>query len=208
MLKRILPTAVAILVGILVLLSYVLPVEFLVQLRSVVLLPWATVIAAFALVVACLSVLFVHIRRLIRAKKNKLTSFLVILSGSICFGIVLLQGPAGPWSQQLMTGLLIPGESALLALTAVTLIVAGMRVFRTRRNAGGVVFIVTAAFILLTTVVYKFYPDILIEVRLRQFVDAIALSGMRGILMGVALGVILTGLRVILGIDRPYSDEG
>jgi hypothetical protein len=32
------------------------------------------------------------------------------------------------------------------------------------------------------------------------------MAGARGILLGVALGTVATGLRVLLGIDRPYSE--
>jgi hypothetical protein len=100
---------------------------------------------------------------------------------------------------------LIPGESALLALTAVTLIVAGMRILRARRTAGAVVFVVAAGIVLLTTVAYSVSPPVLGV--LRQGVDTLAAAGMRGLVIGVALGVTLTGLRVLLGIDRPHSDE-
>jgi hypothetical protein len=31
---------------------------------------------------------------------------------------------------------------------------------------------------------------------------------MRGIIIGVALGTIATGVRVLAGFDRPYSGEG
>jgi hypothetical protein len=32
------------------------------------------------------------------------------------------------------------------------------------------------------------------------------LAGVRGILLGVALGTIATGLRILLGADRPYVE--
>jgi hypothetical protein len=33
-----------------------------------------------------------------------------------------------------------------------------------------------------------------------------SMASARGILLGVALGTVATGLRVLLGIDRPYSE--
>ncbi|HQE93872.1 MAG TPA: hypothetical protein PLH19_12495 [Anaerolineae bacterium] len=204
MFKRFLPTVVAMLVGLLVLLGYLLPVDFLILLRDF-LLRWATVLAVFALLLAYMSLLRVHILRLSRARKNKITSLLVIVSALGTLALVLWQGAAGAWTQQLVNSVLVPGESALLALTAVTLIVAGMRLMRVRRTIGGVIFVIAAAIVLLTTVAYSFYPDMLAA--LRQGVDTLATGGMRGLMLGVALGVTLTGLRVILGFDRPHSDE-
>jgi hypothetical protein len=205
MFRRFLPTIMAMIAGILVLLGYLLPIESLAMLRDVILLRWAVVLAAFALIVAYLSLLRVHLLRLTSSSKKKFTSFLVIVSALGTLVLVLVQGVEGAWTQQVLEAILIPGESALLALTAVTLIVAGMRILRARRTAGAVVFVVAAGIILLTTVAYSVYPPVF-EV-LRQGVDTLATAGMRGLVMGVALGVTLTGLRVLLGIDRPHSDE-
>ncbi len=205
MFKRFLPTIMAMLAGILILLGYLVPLPFLATLRDWILLRWAVVLAAFALIVAYLSLLRVHLLRLTSARKKKFTSFLVVVSALGTLVLVLVQGVEGVWAQQVLTNVLIPGESALLALTAVTLIVAGMRILRARRTAGAIVFVVAAGIILLTTVAYSVFPGILAT--LRQGVDTLATAGMRGIVMGVALGVTLTGLRVLLGIDRPHSDE-
>jgi len=205
MFKRVLPTVVAMLVGILVLLGYVLPVESLTWLRDIILLRWAMVLAAFALFVAYLSLLRVHVLRLTSVRKNKFTSLLMILSALGVLILVLVQGLEGPLAQQVLTAVLIPGESALLAVTAVTLIVAGMRILRARRTAGAIVFVVVAGIILLTNVAYSVYPEVLGI--LRQSIDVLATAGMRGLVMGIALGVTLTGLRILLGIDRPHSDE-
>ncbi|MFN2108257.1 MAG: hypothetical protein ACK2UI_01225 [Anaerolineae bacterium] len=205
MFKRFLPTIMAMLAGILVLLGYLLPLDFLVTLRDVVLLRWAMILAAFALIVAFLNLLFVHLLRLTSARKKKFTSLLVVLSALGTLILVLVQGAEGTWTQQVLNTVLIPGESALLALTAVTLIVAGMRILRARRTAGAVVFVIAAGIILLTTVAYSVYPNVFAV--LREGVNTLATAGMRGLVMGVALGVTLTGLRVLLGIDRPHSDE-
>ncbi|HOU14709.1 MAG TPA: hypothetical protein PKZ84_16510 [Anaerolineae bacterium] len=208
MFKRFIPTVVAMLVGLLVLLGYLLPVEFLVLLRDF-LLRWATVLAVFAMILAFFSLLRIHFLRLTRGRKNRIASLLVVVSALAALALVMLDmlqpDRAGIWTQPLLNWILVPGESALLALTAVTLIVAGMRIMRTRRTIGGVIFVIAAAIVLLTTVAYSFYPDILAA--LRQGVDTLATAGMRGLMLGVALGVTLTGLRVILGFDRPHSDE-
>ena len=36
--------------------------------------------------------------------------------------------------------------------------------------------------------------------------DVPAMAGVRGILLGAALGALLTGIRLLLGVERPYSD--
>ncbi len=204
MFKRFLPTVIAMLVGILVLLGYFLPLEFLAVLRDF-LLRWATVLAVFALLLAFISLLRVHLLRLARTRKNKITSLLVVISAIGTLILVLWQGVAGAGAQWVLQRVLVPGESALLALTAVTLIGAGMRILRVQRTLGGVVFVIAAALTLLTTVAYNVYPTIFAA--LRQGVDTLATAGMRGLLLGVALGILLTGLRVIAGFDRPHSDE-
>lgn len=202
MFKRFLPTATAMVFGMLVLAGYLLPVDVFVRLR-VLLLRWATVLGVFALLLAYLSVLRVHLTRISRGE-HSVTSVLIVLSAIGSLVLVLWNGADGQWTQQLVDAVLVPGESALLALTAVTLIVAGMRIFRVRRSVGSLVFVLVTIFFLLTAIPY-IYPE-LVE-RVVGVVDAMAMAGMRGVVLGVALGVVLTGLRTIFGIDRPHSDE-
>lgn len=208
MFKWFLPTAVAMLFGILVLLGTVLPSTILQQLR-VLLIEWAVVLSAFALLLAYINILRVHtgrLGRLVNAKKGNPASFisslLVVISALGTLVLVIWSGPDHPLTQILVRDVLVPGESALLALTAITLILAGMRALQNRRSFGSVVFVLVAGFILLSTIPYidVFRPIV-------QFVDLMSTAGMRGLLMGAALGTTLTGLRVILGIDRPHSDE-
>jgi hypothetical protein len=40
----------------------------------------------------------------------------------------------------------------------------------------------------------------------RQFFDAFTTGGLRGLLLGVAIGIVATAFRVLLFIDRPQSE--
>jgi len=202
MVRWFLPTLVAVVVGLLVLLGALLPIPIPASIRADV-LHGAAIVAAFAMVLAFANVLRVHLSRLVsRQAKQRFTSLILLLAAMSTFVVVLLQGPEGTVAKALMDNVLVPGQSALLALTAVTLVLAGARLLRTRRRVSSVLFLLVALLVLLTTVPFV-YPEIL-ETGMR-FVGAISTGSMRGLLLGVALGTVVTGLRIILGIDRPHS---
>ena len=201
MFKWFLPTAVAMLVGMLVLLSALIPVEGL-EYTGFLLIQWAMVLGTFALLLGYFNILSVHLQRLFRRRKNWTGSLLLILSALSSLVLIVWQGPGGRGSQFLLNHLLIPGESALLALTAVTLIIAGMRILSMRRGVNSVLFIIVVGAILLSTV-----PYFSILSHIKAEVTNLAVGGMRGVLMGVAIGTTMTGLRIILGSDRTHSDE-
>ncbi|RLC90652.1 MAG: hypothetical protein DRI37_00810 [Chloroflexi bacterium] len=202
MLKRTLPTAVAISTGILVLLGSFLPVSPLREVR-LFLIQWAMVLGIFAFILAFLHLLRVHLIRLGRRSKGWSTSLLLVLSAISVLLLVSTQGPTSQWSQHLMNDFLVPGESALLALTAVTLVLAGMRMLRARRTSGSILFLLIAVLMLVGTVPYV---GILGEIA--DWIQGVpALAGMRGLLLGVALGTTMAGLRVVFGATRPHSDD-
>lgn len=208
MFKRILPTVVAVSTGIIMLLLTLLPVPSLSPIRTL-LLQWAMLLGAFAFILAYFQLLRVHLARVRSAKRDKFTSLLVVVSALIGLGVVLAEGilkkggGSGAASQWLLTNLLVPGESTLLALTAITLLLAGMRILRARRTTGSVIFLLVAIVVLLGTVPYL---GILGEAA-AWIQNVPALAGMRGLLLGVSLGILLTGLRVIFMVTRPHSDE-
>lgn len=202
MLKRILPTVVAISVGILVLLGSFLPISPLREVR-LFLIQWAMILGVFAFLLAFLHLLRVHLTRLGRTGKGWSISLLVVLSAISALLLVFTQGPTSLWSQHLVKDFLVPGESALLALTAVTLVLAGMRMLRARRTAGSALFLLITALMLVGTVPYV---GILGEIA--DWIQRVpALAGMRGLLLGVALGTTMAGLRVVFGATRPHSDD-
>ncbi len=69
----------------------------------------------------------------------------------------------------------------------------------------GFIFIFTILFILSATAILAWMPLPLIG-EMRDWISQVwSLAGMRAILLGVALGAIMTGLRVLMGADRPYE---
>ncbi len=205
MFKRILPTALAIGIGILVLIGIFIPVS---PLRDVSfwLIQWALIIGIFALFLAFLNLIRVHLARVGRKGKNQITSILIVASAVASVAIISLQysqTKESSFSSQLLHNFLVPGESALLGLTAITLTLAGMRALQTPQRIGPLVFIGIATLILIGTVPYLSPLG-----SIAAWIQAIpATGGMRGILIGVALGTTLTGLRIIFGTTRPHSDD-
>ncbi len=202
MFKRILPTAFAIFSGILVLGGLLFPQYPQLAMARLILLRWAMVIAAFAFILAFANLLRVHLYRIGRHGKRRFTSLLVILSAVIVAPVVFIEGPTGLWSRRVMEGLLVPGEGALLALTAITLTLAALRMLRVRRGWGSFLFLIVLLILLLGAIPYL--PEMGAVAAWVRSVPAMA--GMRGLVLGVALGVALTALRVMLGLSQPHSD--
>lgn len=202
MFRWFIPTVLAVVCGLTVLLGYLLPIPILVTIRTP-LVRGAAVLGSFALVLAYGNVIKVHLSRIFQQQaKNRIASVVLLASAVASLALVLVMGADGAVAQTIVRSVLIPGESALLAITAVTLVLTGMGLLRTRRHVNSVLFIAVAALSLFSAIPVVF-PRVL-QIIL-EFVDAAAIGGMRGLLLGVVLGTVVTGLRIILGIDRPHS---
>jgi uncharacterized membrane protein len=66
-------------------------------------------------------------------------------------------------------------------------------------------FLLTAVFLLLGSATLPFGDIPLVGTLARWVTQVWVLGGVRGILIGVALGALTTGLRVLFGADRPYG---
>jgi hypothetical protein len=110
--------------------------------------------------------------------------------------------------QVLLNGIIIPVEAALMGLLTVSLLYAAIRLLRRRADMMGIIFLLTAVILFLGSATLPFGDIPVIGTLIRPWVSQIlALGGARGILIGVALGTLTTGLRVLFGIDRPYGGQ-
>ncbi len=202
-------TAIAILSGVLVLFLYFSPLYVAgVDWRST-LLQWATSLSAVALLIGLVNLGSVHGRKLDDEGDFPFNSLVLVLAMVITFVVVLVWGPASTGAMFILNYIQIPVETSLMAILAVTLIYASARLIRRKTETFSLVFIGTTLVILLTTspLITDLFPEIgsrLQDLRL-WIANVPATAGARGILLGIALGTIATGIRVLMGTDRPYG---
>jgi hypothetical protein len=207
-LKRTLPTAVAIAIGIFVLVALFVSNPLLDAIGTY-LIDTAVIIAAFALFLGLLNVLRVHARRLRERRQGAIYSAVLLLSMFVvlAFGLLPLpdkpSGPSQPTVQWIFQNIQVPIQASLSALIVFLIVTAAYRLLRIR-NFESFVMLLVALLVLAGQVTVGLLP-VLPGVR-NWILDVVAMAGVRGILLGVALGALLTSIRLLLGVERPYSD--
>ena len=168
------------------------------------LISWAAIVTAFALFLGFANVVSVHWSRLRTQKPGAIYSgvLLVSLFGTLMFGWA---GPMSINGQFIFNYILQPLEATFFALLAVFVTTAAFRAFRVR-DLESFFFVLFALIVLLGQVPVSIYLWPEFPVIKDWILNVPTLAGVRGILLGVALGVIATGLRVLTGADHPYTD--
>lgn len=198
-------TAIAIAVALLVLLGYFIPVPLIQDVQGL-LLGWAVIVAGFAALVGLVNLILVHWRRATTDQNRDLYSVIVIAAFLLTFAVGIWFGPNDPNFQQVIASIQVPAEASLMAVLAITLTVAGVRLLQRRKGVLAVVFVLSALIYLVLAsglVASAEWGSPVKEVL--HLVERLPIAGARGILLGIALGSLTAGLRVILGADRPYS---
>jgi len=203
---HLLTAAVAVLIGLLVLAGYFVPA--LVGIQNL-LLGWAMILAGAAALFGVFNLISVHGEKILRREKGTLYSALLIVALFATFVFALFLGPDHSAIQLLVNGIILPAEAALMAILTVTLLYAAMRLLRRRVDLMNIVFLATALLILVGSATLLPFGEIpLFGNLLRPWVnEVLSMGGARGILIGVALGTLTTGLRVLFAIDRPYGGK-
>jgi hypothetical protein len=163
------------------------------------------IMAAFALLLGVLNLLAVHAKRLASRGERRLPTLALILSLLITLGVGVAQ-PSGAALSWILDHAYLPLQSTMTALMAFFVVTAAYRAFRLRS--------VDAAILLLTSLVLllaqlplggMISPHLRL---LRLWLLAVPVTaGVRGLILGVALGAMATSLRILLAIDQPYAGE-
>jgi hypothetical protein len=195
----------ACLTGLIVLIGYFLPVVAPIQ---AILINWAIILAGTAALIGVLNLVSVHGSKITRREKGGIYSAILLICLFATFALGIVVGPDHLGMRLLVNSIIVPVEASLMALLAVTLIYASMRLLRRRASIMSIVFIATALLMLVASATLPFGEVAFLNNFLRPwFQHVLALGGARGILLGVALGTLTTGLRVLFGAERPYGGK-
>lgn len=207
--SRVALASIAIAFGIIILAGYFINQPILTDLRTR-LLNLAVILAGFAVLVGIANLLLVHAKK-IRQKQKSATYSLVLVAALI---ITLVVGLLPPQMRNvglpfIFNSIQLPVEASLMAVLVVTLTYACIRLLRRRLNLLSVIFLATALLVLFGTASLPFLGKVpgLSGVLRPIITQVFAAAGARGILLGVALGTLTTGLRVLFGADRPYGGK-
>ena len=202
---RVFTAAIAMASGLIVLLGYFYPLDVLNQLR-IMLTDWAIIIAAMAVLIGIANLIFVQMDRIRTGQKNSIYGVLLVLSLIVTFGLGLVFKPESQPMRFAVDAIIVPVEASLMAILAVTLVYASIRLLRRRADVMTVIFLLIAVLFLFVVMPTPFGPLLGgLNDYILQFLGVFSRGGARGLLIGIALGTLLTGLRVLFGIDRPYG---
>ncbi len=162
-------------------------------------------LAAFAVLLGLVNVLSVHLQRILRRDKNAWSSVIILVSAIAVFILVLPSGGSDDTSAWIFQYLYRPLEASFLSLVVFFIATAAYRALRAR-TWDTALLVVTALIVLIGSVPILNYVSPVISQIKDWVVNVPAVAGVRGIAIGVALGAIATGLRLLTGIDRPYSE--
>lgn len=203
---RVVTAVIAISFGILVLAGYFLQDTFpaLANVQTL-LLNWAIILAGAATLVGIFNLISVHTDKIRRREKGSTYSALLVicLVATLLFGIILR--PDHSAMKIVMGGIIIPAEASLMGILTISLVYAAIRLLRRRSDVMSFVFLITTVLIIFSSVTLPLGNIPGLNTFGRWVTQILALGGARGILIGVALGTLTTGLRVLFGADRPYG---
>lgn len=167
----------------------------------------AIVLSSVALLVVIARLLATHIGYVARGRQGFIYSLVAVIAFVLTLVGGILYGINEPAYLKVIGGLVRPIETALLGLVAIVLASLAIKFFRERGwNVLTISFTISAFVFLILSLgllqAIDYQPlNVVIKV-----IEGLPMIGARGLLIGVALGGLLMGVRVLTGAERPYDD--
>jgi hypothetical protein len=166
------------------------------------------VTAALAMVIGILNLASVHLGRLRRGEKGWFYSLIVILAMVAVIVVRAVDLRTSDTDEAvsliLFDAVQVSLESALAGLMFFFLVYAAYRMMRQRVTWSGCLFISALLIVLMGWLPLQ-ESNLVNDLR-DWLLEIPATAGSRGILIGIALGTVTVGLRVLIGQDRAYRE--
>ena len=204
--KRILPVLVSAVVGLILLADYFLKVPVLKQ-PATEIQDWGLIVSAFALALAAVNLLRIHVKRIARKDRQSVHSGILIAALLVTAFSGIFMGMTSKVFQFIFDSTFTPLAAVFYAMTAFHLASASYRAFRAR-NLQAVALLLSGVLLMLGRapigeVIWKGFPAVA-----DWITNVVNLAGSRGILISTAVGTVGAGLRILAGIDRSHLGSG
>lgn len=168
------------------------------------------VTAAVTVLIGLVNLLLVHLRRVRQRAAGWVYSVVLLAAASAVIVLTILERAdmlAGdpPLTRLLLEDVQVSIESALAGLLLFALVYGAVRVTRRQCFSGWKLLFALALLIALAGALPL--PELAPLAEARNWLLAVPVSaGARGILLGIALATLVTGVRVLIGQDRSYRE--
>ncbi|MFH0848888.1 MAG: hypothetical protein V1857_05250 [archaeon] len=208
--RRNLPLMITFIIGMLVISDYYIKVPSFNKAVSDAMV-FVLVVASFAVIIGTATATRIHARNVIRRRTGWYNSvaLLAALYGMLILGLVFAEGKftAHPTYQYWWTNIYVPLDSTIFSLLAFYISSAAYRAFRVRTREATVL-LISAVIVMLgrAPIGQAIWPAI---GPITSWIMSVPnTAGMRGVTMGVALGTLSMGIRVLIGRERGYLGPG
>ncbi|MDD5530497.1 MAG: hypothetical protein PHX21_10800 [bacterium] len=207
--RREIPLAITFITGILIIIGFFVPHKPIGEIQTIF-LEWYSIIVGFTMIIGLITLSTVHTRNIRRHSPGFGYSIALILSIVITLIVCFYSGfkygglfdPGTPFMWY-YNSVFIPLSATMFALLAFFIASASYRAFRAR-NIEATLLLLAGVLVMIGRIplgelMWDKFPGIA-----EWIMNIPQMSAKRGMLIGIALGMIVTSLRQVLGIERSY----
>lgn len=172
-----------------------------------IILNWAVIVATAALLVAIATLILTHLRNIVRGKRGFIFSIILISTFLVSFIGALVLGVENSAYLRWAAAIQLPLETSLLGLAALVMTAAALQIFRNRGwSLLTISFGISALVFLVISLGLLQALDVPVLTTVINYLQRLPMIGARGLLIGIGIGALLMGLRVMLGLERPWGE--